>query len=122
MTETVTDAVTNDAAAAINPSELPDWPEDGWVPPCAGYMVCALCKGRSGPKGRWGPLHLGHETHARYPLLVCAPCQERHGLGAPDEVSKTAWAGEVVKLERRQGYWGGFVTQMVHPSLGNIGH
>ena len=101
---------------------LPDWPEDGWAPPCAGYMVCALCKGQSGPKGRWGPLHLGHPSHARYPLLVCAPCQVRHGLGPPDETTKTAWAYGVVKLERRMGYWGGYVTQMVHPSLGDIGH
>ena len=28
----------------------------------------------------------------------------------------------VVRLERRQGYWGGYVTTMVHPSLGDIGH
>jgi hypothetical protein len=115
-------AVEEELVPVLDGPNLPDWPEDGWVPPCPGYMVCALCKGRSGPKGRWGPLHLGHPSHARYPLLVCAPCQERHGLGPPDETAKVGWAEGVVKLERRQGYWGGFVTQMVHPSLGDIGH
>ena len=115
-------ANASDEQGQLKPSELPDWPKDDWRPPCQGYMVCALCKGRSGPKGRWGPLHLAPPTHVRYPLLVCAPCQEHHGLGPPDTNDAVCWAEGVVKLERRQGYWGGHVAQMVHPSLGDIGH
>ena len=48
-----------------------------WLPPCAGFKVCSLCKGASGPEERWGAGKDLHWTDYRYPLAVCAPCKSK---------------------------------------------
>jgi len=115
------------APAAVGEGETAvEWPEDGWVLCQTGFMVCALCKGRSGPPGRFGKLDSLPPSSVKHPFLVCAPCQKLHGLpevtaeaAAPAE----AWAEGVVRLVRRPGHEdGAMITVMVHPALGEIGH
>lgn len=124
-------AAAEDAAAeSSGESASAEWPEDGWTTPCAGFMVCALCKGRSGPRGRWGvPGVHNPRASVRYPLMVCEPCQARHGVlaegGGGGAVAglEESWADGVVRLVRRPGYQDHLhVACMVHPALGEIGH
>ena len=119
----------NDSEAA----EPPEWPEDGWVPPCAGYMTCSLCKGKSGPAGRWGAGDNLNPSNLRYPLAICWPCQKMHGLvplggtdaaddgdGGEQELKET-WVGTLL-LIARGGYWGSRIAQLTHPVFGDVGH
>lgn len=99
-----------------------EWPEDGWVPPCSGYMVCALCAGKSGVAGRWGAA--GDDLalwRLRYPLLVCLPCQQRCGL-ENEEAPVACWVNKTLLLDVRDGDWGSRVAQLVHPQLGEIAY
>ena len=99
------------------------WPNDGWTPPCAGYMARSLCKGRSGRAGRWGKLADIHPSMIRFPLMVCTACGERHGLGSGTAgTSDHVWADGVVRLARRPGFRPTGIVQMVHLALGEIGH
>jgi len=115
---------TEAAAAAEEPV---DWPEDNWVLRETGFMVCALCKGRSGVKGRFGRLSSLPPTALKHPLKVCTPCQERHGVdqsAAEGEASVETWAEGVVRIMRWRNVAASeeAIATMVHPSLGEIGH
>lgn len=73
-----------------------EWPDDGWQPPCAGYMACALCKGKSGAAGRWGAGKALHPSNLRFPLLVCHPCQAKNGLA---EDAAGVWVNQTLRVE-----------------------
>ena len=61
--------VDPDAAAAEaaleTAAEAEDGSDEGWTPPCVGYMVCSLCHGRSGSAARWGAGSALHPTNVR---------------------------------------------------------
>ena len=101
-----------------------EWPDDGWTPPCVGYMVCALCKGRSGKTGRWGVIKDLPASLLHYPLMVCHPCQAQGGL-ATEEGPTEVWVDETLRVEWAEGsiLEAGIksIAQMVHPTFGDIG-
>ena len=101
-----------------------EWPDDGWTPPCVGYMVCALCKGRSGKTGRWGVIKDLPASLLHYPLMVCHPCQAQGGL-ATEEGPTEVWVDETLRVEGSEGsiLEAGIksIAQMVHPTFGEIG-
>jgi len=101
-----------------------EWPDDGWTPPCVGYMFCALCKGRSGKAGRWGVIKELPARLLHYPLMVCYPCQAQGGLET-DEGPTEVWVDETLRVEGSEGsiLEAGIksIAQMVHPTFGEIG-
>lgn len=101
-----------------------EWPDDGWTPPCVGYMVCALCKGRSGKAGRWGVIKELPARLLHYPLMVCYPCQAQGGLET-EEGPTEVWVDETLRVEGSEGsiLEAGIkgIAQMVHPTFGEIG-
>ena len=120
MGEATTEAAEEGEQVAV------EWPDDGWEPPCAGYMVCALCKGRSGGNGRWGAGGALHPSSVRCPLAICLPCQRLHGLpaagdGSASEEGSSRWINDTLLVNARQGKWDSHVVQMVHPIFGEIG-
>ena len=112
-------------------------PDDDWVPPHPGYMVCALCRGKSGKQGRWGSGKALHPSNVRYPLSICVPCRRQHvpaaerapPADAPPASSEAdgsaeqgVWLNGTLRLETRGGDWDSTVVQLVHPTFGQIGH
>ena len=121
--------VDNPAGGAADDDELKDeWPDDAWVPPCAGFMVCVLCRGRSGVAGRFGAASALQQAQLRHPLAVCHPCQRNCGLQASDGSAALSegWVGETtgaetLRLEAHVDKEGRRVAQLVHPILGDLG-
>ena len=114
-----------------------EWPDDDWVPPHPGYMVCALCRCKSGKQGRWGSGKALHPSSIRYPLSICAPCRRQHvpaseaappadlppsSSEADGSAAQGVWLNGTLRLESMGAYWDMTVVQLVHPTFGQIGH